>query len=402
VITLKILLVGGTWTAEPDQDGVFGKPSKMVATCIEILSEKHKVSAFNGGNYYYLHHILETAKHYDVVFWWANVDNELEKVRDVKAYAPHVMFVNSKRNDHADEGKKYSFMELTQMTLAAKANLTFEFSRNEDGHFDFMVFDPLGCAWYQGNALSGALEAAVARLEYLRQITRQRTICAPESRELALAWYFDRFKQTEYHSEREITVPDEDGFISLVRQYAEKFHEIMKPANEVKRFLGNASMRPMPPQVGRCSKGMPSFRAGGYVFVSQRNVDKQFLDMSHFVPTYLERGKVYYCGEHKPSVDTPIQLRLYEELPNINYIIHSHCYIAGAPFTTKSIPCGAIEEVDEVMDALRKHYGEVENKRYVLNLIGHGSLAFGQSVSDLEGLNYYGRPLPEVVMEVKE
>lgn len=45
--------------------------------------------------------------------------------------------------------------------------------------------------------------------------------------------------------------------------------------------------------------------------------------MEHFVPTYLSEYKVYYCGENKPSVDTPIQLRLYEKLPNINYMIDS-------------------------------------------------------------------------------
>lgn len=55
----------------------------------------------------------------------------------------------------------------------------------------------------------------------------------------------------------------------------------------------------MPPQVGRCGKGMPSFRKDGYIFVSQRNVDKQFIDINHFVPTYLEDDKVYYCGENK-------------------------------------------------------------------------------------------------------
>lgn len=83
-------------------------------------------------------------------------------------------------------------------------------------------------------------------------------------------------------------------------------------------------MHPQPPQVGRCSKGMPSFKHNDYVFVSQRNVDKEYLDLSHFIPTYLEDDKVYYCGENKPSVDTPIQLRLYKELPNIRYMIHSH------------------------------------------------------------------------------
>ena len=35
----------------------------------------------------------------------------------------------------------------------------------------------------------------------------------------------------------------------------------------------------------------------------------------------------------KPSVDSSIQVRLYRILPEINYIVHAHCYAEGAPFT---------------------------------------------------------------------
>ena len=389
---MKILFVGGTWSTEKNPDGTYGRPSTMIAKgVVETISNRHQVTCLNGGNYKDLQDALGMSKDYDVVFWWPNVSNELEKVRNVKEVAPHVMLVTSKRNDD----DKYSFMELTQMALAAKANLTFEIKKDENGIFHFMVFDPLGCGWYRGTSFEEALEAAERRLTYLRQITRQSTITAPESKELVLSWYFDRFKQNEYRSDREVEVPQEEKFVELVRKYAKRFHEIMKPAGKTKRFLGNASLRPMPPQVGRCSKGMPSFRKDGYIFMSQRNVDKEYLDLEHFVPTYMEDGKVYYCGDNKPSVDTPIQIRLYEALPQINYIIHSHCYIEGAPFTTKSIPCGAIEEVEEVMDALRHYYGAVEGTGFTLNLLGHGSLAFGASVVDLEGLRYYGRQLPE-------
>lgn len=391
---MKILFVAGDWNHIKNPDDTYGKPSRMVFRGItETLSERHHVACFNGGNYDDLQKILGMAKDYDVVFWWPNVPNNYEKIRNVKDVAPHVMLVTSKRNDTG----RYSFMELTQMTLAAKANLTFEIRKDNYDRFQFLVYDPLGCAWYKGDSFTEALEAAERRLEYLRQITRQSTVATSTSKELVLSWYFDRFKQNEYRSDREVEVPQEEKFVALVRKYAVRFHEIMKPAHNVSRFLGNASLRPMPPQVGRCSKGMPSFRKDGYVFMSQRNVNKEFLDLEHFVPTYLEDGKVYYCGENKPSVDTPIQLRLYEQLPQINYIIHSHCYIEGAPFTTKSIPCGAIEEVDEVMEALHKHYGAIEGTGFTLNLLGHGSLAFGKTVTDLEGLRYYGRQMPEFI-----
>lgn len=186
-------------------------------------------------------------------------------------------------------------------------------------------------------------------LLYLKSITRQSTTKSDTSNGLVLSWYFDSFKQNMQQTDNTVAVPDETKFIELVRSYAEKFHEIMQPTKDVKRFLGNCSAKPLPPQVGRCSKGMPSFKTKDYVFVSQRNVDKEYLDISHFVPVYEEDGKIYYCGDNKPSVDTPIQLMLYKTLPNIRYMIHSHCYAENAVMTTKSILCGAIEEVDEVL-----------------------------------------------------
>ena len=397
----SILLVGGTWAAEPDENGEYGRSSGIVAFVYAALKSEHRVTMFNGGNYNELQNIMTFADAYDIVFWWANVpDNTLPKIRDVKDVAPHTMLVSSKRND----GDKYSFMELTQHALARKANLTFEFKQVDievrPGRmaktYHIMVFDPLGCKWYDGIDVCQATQAAMQRLTYLRSITRQKTTQSTTSKELVLAWYFDQFKQPEIQSDRQVETPDESKFINLVREYAERFHEIMNPGCDIKRFLGNASLRPkQPPQVGRCSKGMPSFKAGDYVFVSQRNVDKQFLTLDHFVPCYMEHDKLYYCGNNKPSVDAPIQLRLYASLPNIRYIIHSHCYIDGAVFTEKSIPCGAIEEVDEVIKTILNTYGSYYLDAYAINLKGHGSLLMASDITGLKDIEYIGRPFPE-------
>ena len=390
---MKILFVGGSWAYT---EGEIPKASGVVTQCVAALRlAGHIVNAYNGGNYTDLEEIITTASAYDVVFWWPNVSNNAPKMRDVKEVAPHVMLVTSKRNDE----DKYSFMELVQRSLAVKANLTVEFKKKDAGKpFALMVFDPLGCAWYKGDNLSEAMRQTANRLEFLCGITRQSTTPDHQGdKSLILSWYFDQSKQNMYASDREVVVPNSERFIALVKKYAERFHEIMEPAKHVVRFLGNASMRSAPPQVGRCSKGMPSFRCGEYIFVSQRNVNKEFIDLSHFVPTYLANDKVYYCGENKPSVDTPIQLRLYKALPNINYMIHSHCYVEGAPFTTTSVPCGAIEEVNEVLAALNENYGTLCGERYVLNLVGHGSLIMGKNVDDLEGIIYYGRQLPEFI-----
>ena len=168
------------------------------------------------------------------------------------------------------------------------------------------------------------------------------------------------------------------------------------------RFIGNASLKPTP--VGRCGKGMPSFRSKtdrNIIFVSKRNINKQFIELDNFVPVYLEDGKLYYCGEDKPSVDTPIQVRLYDALPNIKYILHSHCYLKHADFTSKAIPCGAIEEFDEIVNFIDETYRSRDMDFYKVNLIGHGSLVMSHDLKNFDDLEYMARTLPETIPERK-
>lgn len=407
IILMKILLVGGTFAAERNEDSTFGKSSGLIHKLAEAIKSYNKfhqgfetIDVYNGGNYDDLAEHLANTPNYDVVFWFANVSNDMPKIRDVKSIAPKTLLVTSKRNDN----NKYSFQELIQRALASKSNLVFEFSKlpvntedrtqlynicstNEYKNvvdkldkpvFNIRIFDPLGCEWYCGADIMVAVTSALNRLYYLANITRQGTI-----------------QENSDKSELLESITDENMFVDIVHSYAERFHELMNPGCEVKRFLGNCSMRPSAPKEFRCLKGMPSFRHGDYIFVSQRNVDKEYLDISHFVPAKLENGKIYYCGENKPSVDTPIQLRFYNALPNINYMIHSHCYVDNAAFTTKPIPCGAIEEVAEVLDFIDKEYGSRELTSYRINLKGHGSIIMGHTVDDLVNVSYSKRPIPE-------
>lgn len=146
---------------------------------------------------------------------------------------------------------------------------------------------------------------------------------------------------------------------------------------------------------------MPSFRGSdNIIFVSKRNIDKQFIELDNFVPVWLDNNKLMYSGPDKPSVDTPVQVRLYQTLDHINYILHSHCYIKNAPFTTTAIPCGAIEEYDKIMKLLNDSQIDTHRNQYVINLIGHGSIIMWNDMQqfheDIEPkLEYYKRNIPE-------
>lgn len=192
---------------------------------------------------------------------------------------------------------------------------------------------------------------------------------------------FTRFPSTQLTEGSFTILPkDADSFFRFIQECAKKFEELICPANGITRFLGNGSFR--------CTLGFPSYRSpSNLIFVTKRNLDKTQLNKDGFLPVFLspDEREVFYRGKDKPSVDTPIQLLLYKKFPKINYMVHSHCYVEGAPFTSSAIPCGAIEEVEEVKKVLNSLI-EARGKELTsaaVNLKGHGSLLLSEKVEEL-------------------
>jgi ribulose-5-phosphate 4-epimerase/fuculose-1-phosphate aldolase len=166
---------------------------------------------------------------------------------------------------------------------------------------------------------------------------------------------------------------------------ADRFHEIIHGVNH-ERMMGNASFR--------CARGFPSMREGGIAFVSRRNVDKRFIGPEAFVAVDLDSlDPIQYYGEHKPSVDTPVQVRLYRYYERVRYMIHSHTYVEGAYFTREPVPCGAVEEF-ELIREIAEHR---DTARFAVNLRGHGSIVLSDSLDALRGHPWMARPVPEVL-----
>lgn len=388
---LKILIVGGTFSNTQNADGTYGKPSGLIKKITNAIFQNNtymiqnntqqeiNIILFNGGKYSELQTILENnVPTANIVFWFANVDNALPKVRNVKEINPKTMLVTSKRNDD----NKYSIAELINRALTAKANLLFEFNKKENKVFNIRILDPLGCLWYDGTNIDMAIINALSRLNFLLQITRQGTVNAPIETDMIAKMYFDKqFKKGA--SEKE--------FIKIIRKYADTFHSLV-PHTPTDRMLGNCSCEPY-----RCTKGFPSRNIGGTILVSKRNVNKSNISYSDFVPVHLGKdGTLYYYGNNKPSVDSPIQVRLYAALPNILRMIHSHCYIKDAPFTERAIPCGGIEEVDEILKLIDSTSNRYQSC-YKINLLGHGSIIMTHTVEELNDVEYIPRPIPEVI-----
>ena len=373
----KILFVGGDW----DLNG--GRPSKIVEL---FAKELPNVTLYNGGNYNELESIIKSVVNFDIVFWWANVPNDLLKIRNVKEINYKVMLISSKRNIDG----KYSFFDIIQKAFATKSNLFVEFTKNND-LYNFKVYDPLGNMWYDGTSIKDCANQLMDRLNYIKNLTRVSTVSA-DIKDDNLFWFFDTHDEDWHSTNKNVQVNINNEFLKIIKSYVPKFTEATFNTTEPKRFVGNASFR--------CPKGFPSFRDGKYIMVSKRNVDKSCIAIDDFVPTYYENGKLYFVGKNKPSVDTPIQLKLYEKFININYMIHSHCYIKNAKFTTKVIPCGAVEEADEIFDYVNKYYdGNFEKDFYVINLLGHGSIMMSDDIEKLKNVEIVSRNFPEKMFD---
>lgn len=192
-------------------------------------------------------------------------------------------------------------------------------------------------------------------------------------------------KRTIYSGNESSEVKVDERFLEIVKRFANRFHELINPM-ETTRFLGNASQR------FRCERGFPSQRLDdNRILVSRRNVKKESLQGNEFVEVYEKDGELYFNGGgYKPSVDTPIQFELYKKLPDVNYMIHSHVYVKDAPFTEEIYPCGALEEVQEIMNVV---YANNFSSNFCINLNGHGCTIFASDLDYFDKIEFIEREL---------
>lgn len=305
------------------------------------------------------------AEGYEVVFWLIN-DNWVS-VKSVVPTAIVIGYLESRqRMVNVDElaaisnglyGGYKPFVDLLNESLLHRDNLTIA----SDGS-GYQLYDPLGTQWYKGNSIPGLVYSLMKRTAFLLNTHRERTKKADIT----------------------IEVPDNTEFFNYVHEAADIFHETIQHSPGVTRLLGNASFR----------------GSDSVIYASERDVDKALVSKETFVPAFDENGITMYSGIKKPSKDTVVQLRLYGLFKNINYIVHSHCYVKGAPYTAEPVPCGALEEVDEVIDVINKAYnGDFTRGYYAVNLIGHGCLVFASDLAAIRKTEYFTRQLPEVLNE---
>lgn len=348
---MKAIVIGGTF----DEKG--GKPSSIVAALAQALGWPVK----NGGTLDEIRDMDFTA--YDTMMWMPNISNDEEKILPaIKQKNGRMLLISSKRVVE----KTYNEFDVIGRLLKSRSNLGVMIEKRADGRYNFKLLDPLGnqyCNTDDITDLAGAISARVATIKGLTRIGSEQV--GPE---------------------RPSGVEPE--FIKTVIRLGDEFSRHVNAVNP-ERFLGNASTR----RTTRCCHGFPAVRADDDTYlVSRRNVDKQTMTPDDFVHIRKDEDKVRYYGAAKPSVDSPIQIRLFNHYAGVNYIVHGHVYVDGAPMTDSKVPCGHVEEFNEIVK-LVPDGGATD---FVINLRGHGCLVFAKDLAFFDRVKFKGRPFPEL------
>jgi hypothetical protein len=346
----RVAIIGGNFDAHGGrQSGIIHLIGQQVPH--EVL--------LNGGTFESLKDFVEKSiELFDAVIWMPNISNdEIKLVDRLKILNPHMVLVQSKRRVE----NYYTDFELVKRTFKSHAQLLIAIDRSpEPATLTFSLIDPLGNLWLDKGGVSELTETLRTRLEFL--MSRRRVTSVQWDAGSGLS----------------------DEFMDVVKEMSDKFDQHITAVNP-DRFLGNVSTR--------CCLGFPSTRlTGGKILVSRRNINKAEMTKSDFVEVWegLD-GTICYVGQHKPSVDAPIQLSLFRFLPEINFIFHGHCYVKGAPFTKSVNPCGSLDEVKEVLEVI----DDEDVHRTCVNLRGHGCLIMSNRLDYIRTVELESRPFPE-------
>lgn len=78
-------------------------------------------------------------------------------------------------------------------------------------------------------------------------------------------------------------------------------------------------------------------------------------------------------------------------------MIHSHCYLKDTPYTKTPLPCGAINEVNEILSTIKENYKSLNKHFYKINLIGYGIIIMSNKLEKIKKIETISRNLPEYI-----
>ncbi len=322
---MRLMVVGGN----PEKR----KPSSVIYKLTEILQKEAKIGyqVYNG-----IKPRQEHMKGNDLIIWAPDVSNEKTKEYPIKDKG--AVLICSKVI-HGDRTEVDAISRIFSMHGNAVICIY-----KEKSHFRFKLIDALGNVWSDTHYINVLCESIMRFYKWSKGQIRES------------------LKQEDLiQTSMPVKVGISEEFIKLNTILADKVENSLGS-----RYFGNFSTR--------CMKLFPSMKLkDNYYMFSPRNTDKRRLKPDDFV---LIKPPFYY-GERKPSVDTPVQVKIYEKFENINFMIHGHAFIENSMTTKNYFPCGDLREVDEIINLFIYGY------RFI-NLKNHGFLMATQSIETME------------------
>ena len=325
-LTMHVILVGGN-PAEKKASRVLYKLASIIKDTVEC-----QVDIYNG-------ELPEDISNGDLVLWTPDIPNEQPKDYPVKGRGAVLICSKVMR-----EG--YTKVDAVSRIFKMQGNAVISIYKNDEKDFKFGLIDALGNTWAETKDLKLLCSEILALYSWTKGSIR---VSIPQC---------------------EATMPVLTDYDENVLNLFVKLNKDLayKVASQVgNRYFGNYSTR--------CTKLFPSMRDGNIILMSPRNVDKRTITTKDMVPIYAGA----YIGDRKPSVDAPVQLKIYEKVDWVNYLIHGHAFIMGTPATKHYYPCGDLREAPEVIGALR-------DGRHRINLKNHGFLIAAENINELEDL----------------
>jgi len=325
---MKVLLVGGNFgeILEKRESGII----KKIYT--EFQSPASEIDVINGGK---LTDLPDNIKGYDLILWMINIDNSEQKYYPPKDQGSVLICSKVMRSG-------YTRVDSLSRIFKMHGNAVIEIHKNDPHNVRFCFLDALGNEWYNGSDIASLVKQVLSFYIFTKSAVRIQTT--------------------------QIESPAEHNLRGLIEANKRLQELVMSRCGN--RFFGNISTR--------CTKLFPSMRDQEIMYVSPRNVSKESIRPEDMV-VYMSGDKYY--GEHKPSVDSPTQIRLYHELPNINFMIHGHATFQKILTTRNYRLCGDIREVQEVLELVKP-----DDVLFRINLKNHGFLIGAYSLEMLNDI----------------
>lgn len=319
--------------------GDFGQQAKE-SSVINKLAEALGSEKLNGGSISDIEFATTSLNNFDLVIWAPNINNDIEKLYPKKSNGS-ILICSKVLRENRDFGDAVARI----FKMNANAVIAIDSTSKP---FMFNLIDALGNIWCKTSDITELSNKIIDLYKWTKASTRIGS-------------------NNVVFSDTELCNLELTELCDIVRGVADKVEN-----ERGGRYFGNVSTR--------CAKMFPSYRiAEDIILMSGRNSAKDRLTNEDFVFTKLLNSNVLYHGDRKPSVDTPIQLNMYKDYKNINFIIHGHAYIDGATTTEHYFPCGDLRELSAVKEKV-----SVDTNEIVLNLKNHGFVIGANSINDLK------------------